>query len=140
MTLLLDLWTIKIRQGNGRPFEASSDMYLVALDIILTAALNFPQNETMILKQIAKVRAATSPTAVQAWRRAVLVPDSTARPGTEVLRLSYRELGRGFPIAAPPALTLVVSTKDRVEEGRAAQQPHNQAEDQREHRPAGEGE
>ncbi len=61
MTLLLDLWTIKIRQGNGRPFEASSDMYLVALDIILTAALNFPQNETMILKQIAKVESCDQP-------------------------------------------------------------------------------
>lgn len=52
MTLLLELWTIKAHVADGRPFEASGDLHMAALDIIMAATFDFPQSDTALIKQI----------------------------------------------------------------------------------------
>lgn len=51
-TLLLNLWTIKSRYSNKRPFKADRDIHMAALDIIMTVAFDYSQSETMLVKQI----------------------------------------------------------------------------------------
>lgn len=52
MALLLELWTIKVKSSNGRPFAASGDLHMAALDIIMAATFDFPQSDTTLIKQI----------------------------------------------------------------------------------------
>lgn len=53
---LLELWNIKTQKGGGRPFKADKDIYHLALDIIVSAAFDFPLSRTTIVKQIAHER------------------------------------------------------------------------------------
>jgi hypothetical protein len=53
---LLNLWNLKTQMGNGRPFEAERDIYNVALDIIVSAAFDFPLSRCTIPKQIEHLR------------------------------------------------------------------------------------
>lgn len=57
--LLLELWDVKTQKGNGRPFQADRDIYNLALDIIVSAAFDFPLSRCTIVKQIAHLK--TSP-------------------------------------------------------------------------------
>lgn len=53
---LLELWTIKMQKSKGRPFQADKDIYNLALDIIVSAAFDFPMSRTTIVKQIAAAK------------------------------------------------------------------------------------
>jgi cytochrome P450 len=54
---LLELWELKIQRGNGRPFKADLDMYHLALDIVVSAAFDFPRSKSTIVKQTAHLKA-----------------------------------------------------------------------------------
>lgn len=51
-TFLLDLWTLKLEQGSGRPFRADQDMYMVALDIIMAVTFDHRSSDTMVMRQM----------------------------------------------------------------------------------------
>ena len=59
MSSLLDLWEIKTRVANGRPFRADLDIYNWALDITMAVAFNFPRESTMVTKTISHINSQT---------------------------------------------------------------------------------
>jgi cytochrome P450 len=56
----LTLWELKTQIANGRPFKADHDMYNLALDIILSAAFDYPSSKSAVVKQIAHLKASPS--------------------------------------------------------------------------------
>lgn len=53
MTCLLDLWALKIHDGDGRPFEAGKDLDMASLDIIMAVAFDVPQGDSTLARQVA---------------------------------------------------------------------------------------
>ena len=59
---LLELWDIKATKANGGMFEAERDMYNLALDIIVSAAFDFPTSRCTIARQVERFKSAAGPT------------------------------------------------------------------------------
>lgn len=53
---LLELWDIKAQKAEGRMFEAERDLYNLALDIIVSAAFDFPTSRCTIARQVANLK------------------------------------------------------------------------------------
>jgi hypothetical protein len=54
---LVDLWTLKMRKGHGRPFIAVHDLYLSTLDTICAVAFGMEADKAALGHQLAHVRA-----------------------------------------------------------------------------------
>ncbi|KAI9147561.1 putative cytochrome P450 [Paramyrothecium foliicola] len=53
---LVELWTLKMHKGQGRPFVASEDLYLSALDTICSVAFGLDDDKTALKQEINHLR------------------------------------------------------------------------------------
>jgi hypothetical protein len=52
-TNLLDLWALKVQDGNGRPFDVSKDLDVASLDIAMSVAFDVPRCNSTLARQVA---------------------------------------------------------------------------------------
>lgn len=106
MSPFLELWTLKTRRANGRPFRADEDIHLVAMDFIMSVAFDFPLSETMATKHLNHLRQLKQPktqTGVQVGSidSPFEFPQALLDAEVEACLYLTRSLGVGFQSSLP---------------------------------------
>lgn len=101
MELLLDLWTMKNEYGHGRPFRADDDLHLAGLDIMMAVTFDYPQSDTMIVKQIEHLKGHNATDTAMSKDEPVFFPRAPFGPEQEALVYLIHSIAVGFQSVVP---------------------------------------
>ncbi|CAI6285596.1 unnamed protein product [Periconia digitata] len=96
---LLDLWCVKTNKAEGRPFQADNDVHLAALDVMMAVTFDFPQSDTMVLKQINQIKDQIQP--LKLSDGSVEFPHVDLDPELYAWLYLTRSIGVGFQSPVP---------------------------------------
>ena len=98
---LLDLWKIKTRLGNGRPFKAHSDIHSATLDIMMAVTFDYPQSDTMVGRHIAHLKTQSQADSTVSQDKPVSFSEAPLGPELDALIYLTESIGVGFQSILP---------------------------------------
>jgi hypothetical protein len=98
---LVELWALKVKTANGKPFNASRDILDAALDIINAAAFAFDDSMGTIKRQLDYLKTSKTPQCVQSAEESVEFARLPDTPDIAAIQTLSDHLGTQFESMKP---------------------------------------